>query len=110
MQLNQEFAYYYLSTLTDGLRERIKQGSGQPNLNTDIVKDISIPIPSKKETEDIVWSIHKTREQYKKLTEKAVTGIELLQERRTALILRSSHRKNRRKKLDRSCASLRSRH
>jgi len=86
LKLNHEFAYFYLSILTDGLRERIKQGSGQPNLNTDIVKDIFIPIPSNREMEEIVLSIHKTREQYKKLTEKATIGIELLQERRTALI------------------------
>lgn len=86
LKLNHEFAYYYLSSLTDNLRERINQGSGQPNLNTDIVKDLSIPIPPKNEIETIVESIRTIREQYKLLEEKAVTGITLLKERRTALI------------------------
>ncbi|GAA3915942.1 restriction endonuclease subunit S [Litoribacillus peritrichatus] len=86
LELNHEFAYYYLSSLTDDLRERIKQGSGQPNLNTDIVKALAVPVPSEDEVEAIVGSIRKTREHYKKLEDKAVAGIELLQERRTALI------------------------
>ncbi|MCF6210968.1 MAG: restriction endonuclease subunit S [Gammaproteobacteria bacterium] len=34
-----EYAYFYLTTMTDDLRERTKQGAGQPNLNTDIVKN-----------------------------------------------------------------------
>lgn len=39
------YLYWYLTSLTKNLRERIKQGSGQPNLNTDIVKSIPIPLP-----------------------------------------------------------------
>ena len=86
LKLNHEFAYYYLTSLTEDLRERVKQGSGQPNLNTDIVKNIAVPIPPKNEVESIIDSIRKIREHYKKLEGKAVAGIELLQERRTALI------------------------
>jgi type I restriction enzyme S subunit len=86
LKLNHEFTYYYLTSLTDDLRERVKQGSGQPNLNTDIVKDISVPIPLDDEIEAIVHSIRETREQFKKLRNKALFGIQLLKERRTALI------------------------
>lgn len=86
LQVNSEFAYFYLSTLTEDLRERIKQGSGQPNLNTDIVKDISVPIPPQDEVEQIVSSIHKLRDNYSKLIAKATSAIKLMQERRTALI------------------------
>lgn len=86
LSLNHEFAYFYLSTITDDLRERIKQGSGQPNLNTDIVKAISVPIPPSSEVRQIVEYIVRTRLQFKLLTEKATKGIELLQERRTSLI------------------------
>jgi type I restriction enzyme S subunit len=86
LSLNHEFAYFYLSTITDDLRERIKQGSGQPNLNTDIVKAISVPLPPASEVKQIVEYIVRTRLQFKLLTEKATKGIELLQERRTALI------------------------
>lgn len=86
LTLNHEFAYFYLSTLTENLRERIKQGSGQPNLNTDIVKAISVPVPPGQEVESIVESIKNSREQFNTLMEKAKSGIELLQERRNALI------------------------
>ena len=86
LKLDHEFSYFYLSTLTNDLRERIKQGSGQPNLNTDIVKNIAVPIPPKSEISEIVTLIRNTREQYANLTTRATAGIELLQERRTALI------------------------
>lgn len=86
LRLNQEFSYYYLSTLTDDLRERIKQGSGQPNLNTDIVKEITVPLPPSDEVEGIVKKIQTDIETFKKLEVKAVAGITLLKERRTALI------------------------
>ncbi len=86
LTLSHEFAYFYLSTLTDDLRERIKQGSGQPNLNTDIVKAISVPVPPIQEVESVIESIKNSREQFNALIEKAKNGIELLQERRTAII------------------------
>lgn len=86
LQIDSEFAYFYLSILTEDLRERVKQGSGQPNLNTDIVKDISIPIPPKGEVDQIVSSIHKLRNNYSNLIVKATSAIKLMQERRTALI------------------------
>ena len=86
LELDHEFSYFYLSTLTDDLRERIKQGSGQPNLNTDIVKNIPVPIPPKNEVSEIVALIQDTRKHYANLMSKANAGIELLQERRTALI------------------------
>ena len=86
LKLDHEFSYFYLSTLTNDLRERIKQGSGQPNLNTDIVKNIAVPIPPKSEISEIVTLIRNIREQYANLTTRATAGIELLQERRTALI------------------------
>lgn len=86
LKINSEYAYFYLCSLTDGLRERIKQGSGQPNLNTDIVKDISIPLPPRDEIEQVVAFIHKMREHYTALEAQAVKGITLLKERKTALI------------------------
>ncbi len=86
LKINSEYAYFYLSSLTDGLRERIKQGSGQPNLNTDIVKDISIPLPPLDEVEQVVAFIHNMRKHYSTLEKKAKEGISLLKERKTALI------------------------
>ena len=86
LKVNSEFAYFYLSSLTQGLRDRIKQGSGQPNLNTDIVKGISIPLPPSDEIEKIVEYIQKLRAHYRQLESKAIHGITLLKERKTALI------------------------
>ena len=86
LKVNSEFAYFYLSSLTQGLRDRIKQGSGQPNLNTDIVKGISIPLPPSDEIEKMVEYIHKLRAHYRQLESKAIHGITLLKERKTALI------------------------
>jgi len=88
LKINREFAYFYLTTLTEKLREQIrnKGGSTQINLNTDIVKDIAIPVPPDNEIEEIVLHILSAIEKYKRLEEKADDGIELLKERRTALI------------------------
>ncbi|MBM7455269.1 type I restriction enzyme S subunit [Oceanisphaera litoralis] len=86
LKINSEFAYFYLSTLTEDLRERVKQGSGQPNLNTDILKGVVIPIPPKSEIEVIVKAIHEKRAKFSSLISKASVAVHLLQERRTALI------------------------
>lgn len=86
LKISHEFAYFYLSTLTEDLRERIKQGSGQPNLNTDIVKAINIAIPPEQEVKTIVEYVHKQMAKFSALTNKALNTVSLLQERRTALI------------------------
>ncbi|WP_180108174.1 restriction endonuclease subunit S [Acinetobacter sp. YH12085] len=86
LQIDIEFAYYYLSILTNDLRERVKQGSGQPNLNTDIVKNISIAIPPLSEIQLIVTEIKGQVEKFVSLIQKAERQILLMQERRTALI------------------------
>ena len=86
--LNREFTYFYLSTLTEKLRDQIrnKGGSTQINLNTDIVKNISVPLPPKEEIESIVAYLFDRIDKYKRLETNAEAGIKLLQERRTALI------------------------
>nr|WP_315484133.1 restriction endonuclease subunit S [uncultured Undibacterium sp.] len=88
LNLSREFAYFYLTTLTEKLREQIrnKGGSTQINLNTDIVKDISVPVPPNEEIEEIVAHIFKAIEIFKILEDKTEAGIQLLKERRTALI------------------------
>jgi len=43
-----DYLYNHLSTLTEFYRDRLKQGSGQPNLNTDLVKDTSVALPPTK--------------------------------------------------------------
>lgn len=86
LKIDTEYAYFYLSVLTNDLRERVKQGSGQPNLNTDIVKAISITIPPENEVKEIVADIKKKIDHFSKLMASAQSAIQLMQERRTALI------------------------
>ncbi|ESK55452.1 restriction endonuclease subunit S [Acinetobacter tjernbergiae] len=86
LKIDTEYAYFYLSVLTNDLRERVKQGSGQPNLNTDIVKAISITIPPENEIREIVADIKKKIDHFSKLMASAENAIQLMQERRTALI------------------------
>ncbi|WP_329867118.1 restriction endonuclease subunit S [Stenotrophomonas hibiscicola] len=85
ISLDKEYSYLYLATLTAGLRDRAA-GSGQPNLNTDIVKSIDVPIPPSNEVAEIVAAVKKLRAQFNFLSKEAVEGIRLLQERRSALI------------------------
>ncbi|TCB37501.1 restriction endonuclease subunit S [Acinetobacter sp. ANC 4910] len=86
LKIDTEYAYFYLSVLTNDLRERVKQGSGQPNLNTDIVKAISITLPPENEIKEIVAAIKKKINHFSKLMASAEHAIQLMQERRTALI------------------------
>ncbi|MFV5642183.1 restriction endonuclease subunit S [Acinetobacter oleivorans] len=86
LKIDTEYAYFYLSVLTNDLRERVKQGSGQPNLNTDIVKAITITLPPENEIKEIVEAIKKKIDHFSKLIASAENAIQLMQERRTALI------------------------
>ncbi|MBW7832115.1 MAG: restriction endonuclease subunit S [Simplicispira suum] len=80
------FAYHFLSTTTDRLRTEMKQGGGQPNLNTDIVKNIGIALPPRDEQDAIVGYLACENTKFDVLVTEARTAITLLQERRTALI------------------------
>lgn len=42
---NKPFICYYINTKTKDLREVVATGNGQPNLNTTLIKEISIPLP-----------------------------------------------------------------
>jgi type I restriction enzyme S subunit len=83
---SKQFLYYYLTSLTENLRDRVRQGSGQPNLNTDIVKALPVPWPGKDEQVEIAGYVSKENLKLDELTTEANRAIDLLQERRTALI------------------------
>jgi len=85
-ELVRDFGYYCLSSLTRMLRERIKQGSGQPNLNTDIVKATSIPLPPYDEQNRVVAFIENVIADQNRLIEKVQEASEKLREFRTSLI------------------------
>ena len=81
-----EFLYHYLDSITDCIRDKVKQGSGQPNLNTDIVKAFRFALPPLDEQDSIVGRITELSDHFGSLTTEAQRAIDLLQERRTALI------------------------
>jgi type I restriction enzyme S subunit len=64
------FLYYYFSSQTLRLRDEMNQGATQPNLNTSIVKQLAIALPSIKEQIEIV-------DYAKELTNKIATAISL---------------------------------
>lgn len=79
---------YYLKSLTANLRDRIKQGSGQPNLNTDIVRALAVPIPPLEEQTAIANFLDRETGRIDALISKQRELIELLGEKRRALISR----------------------
>jgi type I restriction enzyme S subunit len=86
LRFDDRFCYHFLTTTTEHLRESIKQGSGQPNLNTDIIKKIPVALPPDDEVEAIVAFIDRTRVKFRSLLHGTQSAIALLKERRTALI------------------------
>ncbi len=50
---SKEFLFYVLKSRTQELRLQM-QGSGQPNLNTQIVKSMYVPVPTREEQNEIV--------------------------------------------------------
>jgi len=44
LKVNQKYLLYVFASYTDELRKR-QQGYGQPNLNTDLIKELYIPVP-----------------------------------------------------------------
>ncbi len=80
------YAYYFLYFQTDDLRERTKQGSGQPNLNTDLVGNMEVLMPPNEEIVRILESIEHFECAHKSLLAKSKDAVNILKERRTALI------------------------
>ena len=62
----QLYLYFYLRSLTESLR-RINQGAAQPNLNTDIVRQITVPIAPAAEQEEIIESLKMALAMYRSL-------------------------------------------
>ncbi|MBX7057941.1 MAG: restriction endonuclease subunit S [Leptospirales bacterium] len=81
-----EFLFYYLASLTRTFREMIRQGSGQPNLNTEIVKATWVPLPPLVEQMKIVAHVKTGASRVHALGSKVRQSIDLLREYRTAVI------------------------
>lgn len=81
-----DFLYYFLYSLTTVYRDFVGQGAGQPNLNTDLVKDTVIGIPPKKEQQSIVVQLERKLQEIKDTVDTTLKEISLIEEYRTALI------------------------
>lgn len=68
--INKLFLYYYFDSQTMRLRDEMNQGATQPNLNTNIVKQLPIALPKIDEQKQIVEFIETT-------TKKIATAISL---------------------------------
>jgi type I restriction enzyme S subunit len=53
LEIEKEYLLYVLMSYTDELRKQ-RQGYGKPNLNTEIIKALSVPLPSDSEQIEIV--------------------------------------------------------
>jgi type I restriction enzyme S subunit len=80
------FLCHYLSSLTETIRDMVKQGSGQPNLNTGLVKALPISLPNRQGQLEICARIRVLTEKFHDLSSDVLGAIALLRERRTALI------------------------
>jgi type I restriction enzyme S subunit len=67
-------------------RERTRQGAGQPNLNTGIVRSTPIPLPPLDEQKKIVAFLVESLNDSKRQEEAVGLQLELLREYRQALI------------------------
>jgi type I restriction enzyme S subunit len=70
----QLYLYFYLRGLTARLRG-INQGAAQPNLNTDIVRNIAVPLPPLDEQVQIVRALMMARSRAKALTGLVSEGV-----------------------------------
>lgn len=54
---DREFLCYYINTRTQYLREVVAPGNGQPNLNTTLIGEISVPFPDEQEQRTIAGAL-----------------------------------------------------
>ncbi|WP_163120911.1 restriction endonuclease subunit S [Acinetobacter portensis] len=81
--------YAYLLITSDGLVSELSlesKGSTMDNLNTETLGKVRTPVPPIKEQTAILIYVEQVSGKYKKLIENAESAIQLMQERRTALI------------------------
>lgn len=57
LKADNKFLVYYINSLTEYLRNNVATGNGQPNLNTDLIGNLSIPLPPLAEQEAIATAL-----------------------------------------------------
>ncbi|MGB8658773.1 MAG: restriction endonuclease subunit S [Candidatus Zixiibacteriota bacterium] len=56
-KIEKKYIAYYINTITKSLREVVATGNGQPNLNTELIGDISIPLPPTKAEQTAISNV-----------------------------------------------------
>lgn len=84
-KLYRDYTYYFLFSQTELLREQ-QSGYGQPNLNTDIIANIKLPLPPISEQQAIAIYLDQKTALIDELIAKKQRKIDLLKEQRTAII------------------------
>lgn len=85
LSIDKNYLYYLLKSRTKIFREEM-QISGQPNLNTDVVKGLDITMPNEKEQSDIAKFLDIKVSNINSLTEKIYYEIEKIKEAKQSLI------------------------
>jgi type I restriction enzyme S subunit len=83
--IQKPFAYLFLSTLTQRLRDEMRQGGTQPNLNTGIVRRIVCPVPPIAEQDAILLYVERESDPLNTAITRTEREIALMQEYRTRL-------------------------
>ncbi|MBU8541990.1 restriction endonuclease subunit S, partial [Falsiroseomonas tokyonensis] len=85
-KIDKDFLYWVLKASTTYIREFYGQGQGQPNLNTDLVRSFTIPVPPKSEQIAIVSELESRLQKLTTVRETSEAIADQLNERRRALI------------------------
>ena len=56
-KIDKHFVVHYINSLTKRLREVVATGNGQPNLNTDLIGQIQIPLPKDKSEQTAIATV-----------------------------------------------------
>lgn len=84
-KLNRDYLFYFFTSHTEIYRKEMS-GYGQPNLNTDIIKSTSIPLPPINEQKCIIDSIENKLSSFGRLNQSLSIQVEKLKEYRQSII------------------------
>ena len=87
--LSVRFAYYWLLASKQPIIDLYAVGGGQPNINQEIIANLRVPAPGIDEQREITNFLDGAVARIDLLTEKTQLSIDLLKERRSALIIAS---------------------
>lgn len=82
------YLYYFLKSQTKRLRQ-INQGAAQPNLNTDIVRNIVVPFPPLEEQKEVINEVERHFSQIDHLENTIITSLRQAESLRQSILKRA---------------------